>query len=227
MAANDLKPRPVQVAGRCGSDGGKRMKANELLEKIGACDEAIEWAGSRTIEEAWRECERSDWMLWLVARLGGVDVRLVVRCACACAGRALRYMPTSWQCYSRAAIMVARRWTLGQATLCEVQSAADAADVHTGTVYFGTVAGRVTYATEAGYRAAIAAIYADDAVNAADGDAAGYAAESAADAAACAATADQYNAARVAELREQARVIRAIIPWTAIAIAAQRRREGE
>ncbi len=44
------------------------MKAKELLEKMNACNEAIKWVEDRTIEQAWQECERGDWMLWFYAK---------------------------------------------------------------------------------------------------------------------------------------------------------------
>ena len=42
----------------------------EWLESEDACDEAREWCDARTVEEAWAECPRADWMLWLVCHLG-------------------------------------------------------------------------------------------------------------------------------------------------------------
>jgi hypothetical protein len=38
----------------------------DQLRQLRACGEAIEWAGTRTLAEAWAECPRSDWMLWLL-----------------------------------------------------------------------------------------------------------------------------------------------------------------
>ena len=45
------------------------MKAKELLTKLEACEESIEWAGEKTIEEAWETCERGDWMLWFYKKM--------------------------------------------------------------------------------------------------------------------------------------------------------------
>ena len=44
------------------------MKAKELLKKLNACTEAIEWVEDRTVEQAWQDCERGDWMLWFYAK---------------------------------------------------------------------------------------------------------------------------------------------------------------
>jgi hypothetical protein len=45
----------------------------ELLIKLNACDEAIEWAGDRTIEEIVKDCDRGDWLLWLAKK---IDIEL-------------------------------------------------------------------------------------------------------------------------------------------------------
>ncbi len=45
----------------------------ELLIKLDACDEAIEWAGDRTIEEIVKDCDRGDWLLWLAKK---IDIEL-------------------------------------------------------------------------------------------------------------------------------------------------------
>jgi hypothetical protein len=37
-----------------------------LIEK-NACQEAIEWIGDKTLQEAWLECQCSNWMIWLLA----------------------------------------------------------------------------------------------------------------------------------------------------------------
>src|SRR5262245_1185844 len=34
------------------------------LARLDACAEAREWVGARTREQAWRECERLDWLRW-------------------------------------------------------------------------------------------------------------------------------------------------------------------
>ena len=44
-----------------------------ILERLGACAEAREWVGDRTLEQAWAECERPDWMLWIHARSKSAD----------------------------------------------------------------------------------------------------------------------------------------------------------
>lgn len=41
------------------------------LRGIGASEAAVEWAGDRTLQQAWDECERGDLMLWLLRRMYG------------------------------------------------------------------------------------------------------------------------------------------------------------
>jgi hypothetical protein len=37
-----------------------------FLEVNGACRDARAWVGSRTPEQAWEECDRGNWMAWLL-----------------------------------------------------------------------------------------------------------------------------------------------------------------
>jgi len=41
----------------------------QLLKSLNACPPALDWVGDRTFEQAYAECPRGDWMLWLFARL--------------------------------------------------------------------------------------------------------------------------------------------------------------
>lgn len=79
---------------------------------MGACPEAIEWVGTRTLKKAWAECQRGDWMLWLVhknyGKPGWPKYRQVVLCACEVAEQALRYVP-KYDERPRLAIEAARR----------------------------------------------------------------------------------------------------------------------
>lgn len=55
----------------------------EHLALVNACPEARAWAGYRTAQEAWDQCERPEWLLWWVMRdrpeLRPQGVRLIVR----------------------------------------------------------------------------------------------------------------------------------------------------
>ena len=40
------------------------------LENLNACEDSIEWLSTQdNLQQAWKDCERGDWLLWLVARL--------------------------------------------------------------------------------------------------------------------------------------------------------------
>lgn len=99
------------------------MNLPDYLGSLGACTEAREWAtGYSTLAEAWTACERADWLLWYVGKRG-VDRRLLVRAACACARTVLPYVPVG-EDRPRLAIEMAERWCDGLATLQEVSAAA-------------------------------------------------------------------------------------------------------
>ena len=39
------------------------VEFKKYLKKIDVCGEAVEWVGDRTLQQAWDEYERPDWML--------------------------------------------------------------------------------------------------------------------------------------------------------------------
>jgi hypothetical protein len=45
------------------------MTFAELLIELGACKEAREWVGERTLRDAWAECDNASWMLWLIYKI--------------------------------------------------------------------------------------------------------------------------------------------------------------
>jgi hypothetical protein len=49
----------------------------EKLLELEACDNAVKWAGDKTIEEFWETCHRGDWMLWLFIRTNPEDIKLL------------------------------------------------------------------------------------------------------------------------------------------------------
>ena len=80
------------------------------LAEIHACQEARGWAAERTAQQAWDECGRADWLLWWAAKTTVNTHQDIVRVACACAWRALRFVPEGEQ-RPRLAIEAAERWT--------------------------------------------------------------------------------------------------------------------
>ena len=150
------------------------MNLPDYLRSLGACPEAREWAaGYSTLAEAWTACERADWLLWYSGRRG-VDRKILVRAACACARTVLPYVPVGEDRPHRA-IEMAERWCDGRATLQEVGAyAADAyaayAAADAAYAYAAYAAAAAAYAAAA-YADAYAADAADAAYAAADADA--------------------------------------------------------
>ena len=49
----------------------------ELLMKLNACPEAMEWVGNKSWEECYATCHIGDWLLWLFKRTNPDDLRLL------------------------------------------------------------------------------------------------------------------------------------------------------
>ncbi len=99
--------------------------AMQHIKKYNPCAEAREWIGDRTLYQAWTQCPRGDWLLWIAVR-AGADHKLIVLAACDCAEPALRHVPDS-EDRPRLAIETTRKWCEGKATIDEVRAAANAA----------------------------------------------------------------------------------------------------
>ncbi len=136
-------------------------------------EEATAWAKARPWLEAWETCEDARWMLHAAVTVG-VDRRLVVRAACACARTVLDQIPESEE-RPRRAIEIAEAWARGEATRDAVREAA-----------------AVVYSDPASAYAAYAAADAAAATTATTDDASAYAAYAAANAS-YAATNDSYT----------------------------------
>ena len=50
---------------------------DQLLTKLGACQEAKEWAKGKTFVEIYNTCHRGDWLNWLFAKTNPEDVQLL------------------------------------------------------------------------------------------------------------------------------------------------------
>jgi hypothetical protein len=147
------------------------MNANDLqklLAKLHACREAVDFCRGRDLKTAWHECERGEWMLWFAGRLN-IDLKLLVAAACDCAEPALKYTtnPRVAEC-----LAMTRRWCVGQATIEELNTAANAAAAESASAaaWAAEAAARsaraasgAAWAAEAAYAAARAAWAADSA----------------------------------------------------------------
>ena len=147
------------------------------LQNKNACRPAMEWLKDRDLERMWEECERGDWLLWFAAKVG-IDRKVIVRTACACAREALRFVPDG-EIRPKTAIETAERWCNGEATIEQVRNASSAAAAADAAAYAAACdAAYAAYAADAdaAYAAYAAAAYAAYAAAAAAADAAAYAA---------------------------------------------------
>ena len=178
----------------------------QLLIKLNACNEAMEWAGDKTWEEIYRTCHRGDWLLWLFKQTNPNDLRLLTLAKGHCANTVRHLMKDE---RSIKAVDAAIAYGEGRIDIEELNNAATTADAYAAA----DAAAYAAYATDAyadAYAAAAAAAYATDAAaDAADAyadayvaaDAAAYAAAYAD--AAYATDADAYAAAAAAKKNNQ------------------------
>ena len=162
----------------------------DVLRRINACDDGMEWAeahGALTARQAWEKCERGDWMIYVAANLG-VDRELIVTAACDCAGEDQPSRP----------IETARAWVRGEATIEQVRAAAK--DAAAAAACAASVAFATDLAAFAALSVASAAYACAAAAAAPDADAA---------AAACADLCSQ-------TLRKCAGLVRKAIPWQSV-----------
>jgi hypothetical protein len=50
------------------------------LQLLGACEDAIEWVGKRSLKVAWRQCEEPQWQFWLLKHSEGWSRAALNRC---------------------------------------------------------------------------------------------------------------------------------------------------
>jgi hypothetical protein len=95
------------------------MKTSKL-EKLSACSEAIEWVATQKNKiEAWQNCERGDWMLWLAKRLD-VDDRKLTLAKFKCANQ-VRHLMTDKR--STDALNAAEKYGNGEISRDELDNA--------------------------------------------------------------------------------------------------------
>ena len=98
---------------------------NKLIE-LEACEDAVSWVQTNNYElpEAWANCKRSDWMLWLLEQIDYKDDKLFRLIAVDCARQVQHLMKDE---RSIAALDVAERYAHGNATYEELAAAMAAA----------------------------------------------------------------------------------------------------
>lgn len=178
-----------------------------FIYDYGPCEEAREWLrGFNTLSEAWEKCERSDWLIWALWKISGVEKAAWVRIAIACAARVLKIFEAKYpdDKRPRKAIAAARAWVKNPTDENRREASASSAAAAAYYAYPAFIGASA---------AASAAAAAADAANAAETKNAGY---SATDAAIDALHANACNAydeycARKKERAAQCKIIRRII----------------
>ena len=207
------------------------MNLIEKLQSLNACKEGIDYIGDQSAKEAWDNCERGDWMLWIAQRQK-IDLKILTLAKVRCVSLVKHLMKDE---RSLNALEVAERFANGKATREELDAAAadaapavaaaaaayaaDAADADAVAADAAAVAAAAAAAADA---VAADAADADAAAYAADADAAAYAAAVAVDAVAAAyaatAYADAYAAAYAISLKKCADICRETIPFELLEI---------
>lgn len=96
----------------------------EKLNQLNACNDARAWAAEKTLSQAWQECQKPEWMLWLLGRSTAnktAIATIAVEIAELSAANASAY-PAVAEC-----IAVVKRYLAGTATAEELSAAESAA----------------------------------------------------------------------------------------------------
>ena len=139
------------------------MKFKDELINLDACQEAIEWVGDKTKQEAFETCERGDWMLWYIAKTNMVDIRTLVGIKIECASLVKHLMKHQ---RSLKALEVGERFSKGLASLEELKDAVD--DAYTAYIEAHADAAYAAYAAAFAAAYAYVADFADSVADAAN-----------------------------------------------------------
>ena len=135
----------------------------DRISHLEPCSEAKEWAKAYSSpSKAWKNCQRGDWMLWLIGKQSGEPEsdsrKLLVLCSCECARLAL---PHTKDPRVLACIETAEKWARGEATLKELKEARKAAAAaYASYADAADSAAYASYSADAAARAADSAAYA-------------------------------------------------------------------
>jgi len=148
----------------------------ELLNKLKACQEAMEWAGDKSWQEIYNTCHRGDWLLWLFKRTNPDDLKLLTLAKGHCANTVRHLMKDE---RSIKAVDAAIAYGEGKISREELDAAANAASdaAYAYSAYANAAYAYSAYAADAAAAAddAAYAAYDDDADADAAADSAAYA----------------------------------------------------
>ena len=192
----------------------------QKLTELNACHKAVKWAKKqKNPQQAWDNCERGDWMLWLICKtIAGKSMsdkrKHLVLAACDCTELALKYV-VGGEDRPRKTIEIIRKWAKGDNSISERDLRNVAAAAYATYAAYAADADADAAAYAAAAAAAAAAAYAADAAAYAAAAYAAYAAYAAADADAAAADADAAAyaaAAKYETLKQCANIVRKYYP---------------
>ena len=117
-------PAVLRLGESIGDTTKGRCEVMKLLDELNACQEAKQWAAGKTLSQAWQECQRADWMLWLLGRSPinkKIIATIAVEFAETCVHNAKDY-PAFAEC-----ITTVKKYLSGQATQEELAAAESSA----------------------------------------------------------------------------------------------------
>lgn len=139
----------------------------DKLHAMNACAYALDWIGERTIKQAWNECERSDWMCWLLRKIAPNDQR--------CRLTAADFAERVWHLIRDEPTKLAAAWAIGAARRgdrdemdASYVATVDASYAASYAAYYAVYAASSYAPASAAYAAAVAAANVDAAADAAE-----------------------------------------------------------
>jgi len=132
----------------------------ELLMKLNACQEAMEWVGNKSWEECYATCHRGDWLLWLFKRTNPDDLQLLTLAKGHCANTVRHLMKDERSIKAVDAAIAFGEGKISRDELDAADAAAFAASASAAAAYAS--AASAASAAYAAYAAAYAAAAASD-----------------------------------------------------------------
>jgi hypothetical protein len=105
------------------------MKLTDKIKQYHPCGEAVKWLSSYDDPQtAWNECQRADWMLWLLGNQitsppWSEDRKPLLSCCLEMAETVKHLWPVDYKDRIGSAIVALRRWIEGDATIEEAKVA--------------------------------------------------------------------------------------------------------
>jgi hypothetical protein len=62
-----------------------------LLEKLRACQTAMDWVGKKSLKTAWNTCQEPTWMWWLIENVDNISDQAVIEASYDCVMAILQY----------------------------------------------------------------------------------------------------------------------------------------